>query len=109
MFSGTSTLPCEVQQAIAEQHERARVEDIRIARYIEQNPEESITEAKRFVERFLSSPAHSRYHWILKRWQVILRRDSATDIAKIFKLGSESTEELRSSTPFCGAHLEAFA
>lgn len=99
----------EVQRAVAELKARLHAEDLKIALYIEAHPVESIADAKAYVERFLGSPRHTRYHWILRRWQRLLDTLTAVEIVAIFRTGSDDTEELRSSAPFCGSALEAIA
>ena len=106
--AGLTEAEAEVQRAIAELKHRVHTEDLKIASYIESNPEQSISEAKAFVSRFLGSQRHARYHWILRRWDKLLNTKSALEIAAIFRTENEATEELRSSAPFCGAALETY-
>ncbi len=96
----------ERQRHIDALNARHHEEDLKLADYIESHPA-SLVDAKAFVKRFLGSDRHSRYHWILQEWRRILETKSAHEIAAIFRDGSETTDELRSSAPFCGPALEA--
>jgi hypothetical protein len=86
--------------------EKLRRDDLLIASYILKHPEQSLADGLSYVRRFLDSPAHSRYHWVLRKWERILIARDAEFIAGIFQAGAESTQELRSSSPFCGETLE---
>lgn len=95
----------EAQDGLAAHLARIHAEDLRVADYIEANPEQSIREAKAFVARFIDSSRHAKYRWILERWDRLLETRTASEIAQIFREGKDETEELRSSAPFCGEAL----
>lgn len=92
-------------EAVAAHQARIHTEDLRVANYIEANPEQSIREAKAFVARFMNSSRHAKYRWVLERWNLLLETKTASEIAQIFREGKDETEELRSSAPFCGEAL----
>lgn len=95
-----------VEQAIAAHQQHLHAEDLKIADYIERFPQRSIEEARSFVERFLQSTRHTRYHFILRQWQRILDTRTPESIAAMFRASAPKTEELRTSAPFCGASLQ---
>lgn len=92
----------EVERSVADLKARLHEEDLRVALYIESQPEKSIAEAKAFVARFLGSASHLRYHWVLEKWDELLQSKSSAEIVRVFREGKDETEELRSCAPFCG-------
>jgi superfamily II RNA helicase len=97
----------EVNRAVADLKARQHAEDLKIAERIEAESEQTLAEARAFVNRFLASPQHSPYHWILLRWQNILNTQSPGEIINLFRQGDDATEELRASAPFCGEIFQA--
>jgi hypothetical protein len=95
----------EVNDAVAAHLARIHAEDLRVADYIEANPEKCMDEARAFVARFLGSARHVKYRWILQRWDHLLQTKTPSEIAQIFREGKDETEEIRSSAPFCGEAL----
>jgi hypothetical protein len=91
----------QIQAMMARQHQN----DLRVADYVEANPQ-SIEDAKKYVSRFLASERHQRYHWGLLQWKELLETKTPAELASILRDTSEATEELRSSPPFCGINFE---
>lgn len=96
----------EKTRQIAAMKSRQHDMDLRMADYVEKHPE-AITAAKNYIERFLSSERHKRFHWILEQWQLLLETKTPKELANILRDTSEATEELRSSPPFCGIQFDS--
>jgi hypothetical protein len=93
------------QARIIEDRERERL--MELADYISTHPE-SISQARSYVDRFLSSPSHSALHWALREWHDILEQRSASQIADLLRESSESTRHLRETSPFARPQTTSF-
>ena len=96
----------EKARQIAAMKARQHGLDLRVADYVESHPE-AIEAAKAYVQRFLFSERHKRFHWILDQWRELLQTKSPAELADILRDTSDATEELRSSPPFCGIHFDS--
>jgi hypothetical protein len=85
------------QARIIEDRDRARL--LELADYISTHPE-SLSQARSYVDCFLSSPAHSALHWALREWDEILAERSLSEISDLLRDDSESTRHLRETSPF---------
>lgn len=95
----------EKLRQIAAMKARQHDMDLRMANYVEEHPE-AVTAAKNYVQRFLASERHKRFHWILDRWILLLETKTPRELADILRDTSEATEQLRSSPPFCGIEFD---
>ncbi len=95
----------EKMRQIADMKARQHDMDLRIAEHVEKHPE-AVTAAKNYVQRFLASERHKRFHWVLEQWRVLLETKTPRELANILRDTSDATEELRSSPPFCGIEFD---
>lgn len=94
------------QARIIEDRDRARL--LELADYISTHPE-SVTQARSYVDRFLSSPDHSALHWALLEWDEILEERSNSEIADLLRDESEQTRHLRETAPFARQQFASLA
>ena len=112
LTSAPASIPSALSEEFREtrarkaEHARAfekqrRQQQLALADYVESHPC-CLDAARQHVARFLSSPAHSRLHWILSRWQHLLNSATLAEVAAVFRSEAEDTRALRESPPYFG-------